>query len=58
MFLTVCFCGRHVCEQQQAGVLGDAEEEDQPAQQQLWQLLDEAAAVEVEIRGGHQVSRR
>lgn len=55
---TVAFGGRHVGEQQEAGVLGEAAEERQPAQQQLRQPLGEAAAVEAEIGGGHQEARR
>lgn len=56
--LTVCFGGRHVCEQQQTRVLGEAADESQPAQQQLRQPPGEAAAVEVEVGAGHQVARR
>lgn len=54
----VGFGGRHVCEQQQAGVLGEAAEESQPTQQKLWQSLGKAAAVEAEVGCGHQVARR
>lgn len=56
--LTVGLGGRHVREQQQAAVLGEAAEESQPAQQQLRQPPGEAAAVEAEVGDGHQVTRR
>lgn len=56
--LTVGLSGCHVCEQQQAGVLGETAEKSQPAQQQLRQPLSEAAIVEAEVGGGHQVARR
>lgn len=58
LVLTVGFCGQHVCEQQQAGVFGEAAEEGQPAQQQLRQPLGETTTVKVEICAGHQITRR
>lgn len=50
------FFGRHVCEQQQAGVLCEAAEERQPTQQLL--PTAKAPTVEAEVREGHQVPWR